>query len=81
LEEVQSYLAVTEGKVHETMLELEETQESLATTSVQLSAAEQTIERQNQEIFDLGKALEQGKRGAKMVLGLLTLGALCTDDR
>jgi hypothetical protein len=81
LEKVKGELAMTATKLNETIHELDETKQSWVATSARLDEATVTIERQDREIFDLQKALDQGKIGAKVVLGFLTLGALCADNR
>lgn len=69
-----------EDELNQTINDLEESREILAALSAELDESKRTIQSKDATIEGLEKSLKHGKRGAQVVMGLLTLGALCSDD-
>ena len=81
LNECQQQLEQKDDELESVKTELHTTKQNLQKVSTKLLENEKIIVEKDEEILTLSKALENGKKFAKVGVGLLTLGALCTDDR
>jgi len=74
-------LAAKDEELHQTKTELMCTQISLQAANASIQESKQILLEKENELSELEKAYHKGKRSAQAIMGMLTLGALLTDDK
>ena len=80
IQATEAELQDKDDQLNQTISDLEETKEVLAAISAELEESQKMMKAKDETIASLEKSLKHGKTGAKVVFGLLTLGALCADE-